>query len=303
MAEIILHHYDMSPYAEKIRLALGWKGLPWRSVQIPIVMPKPDLTELTGGYRRTPTLQLGADLWCDTKAIARALERIQPSPTLYPEGTAAILPGLSRWAETSFMMVVTIMLGVGGVFDEAFLEDRRKMLPGADFSKAKLLVPGKLLQLRANLDLLERQLADGRPFLLGEAPSLADLSAYHPLPIVRLHPAFRGCLEPHARVRAWLDRVAAIGHGKREEMQSAEAVAIARDATPAPPTSVPAPLPDGLAVGQRVAVLPEEPGSGAVVGELLPSDVHEIAIRRVSERAGELAVHFPREDYLVVPAG
>ena len=96
MAEIILHHYDMSPYAEKIRLVMGLKGLPWRSVQIPIVMPKPDLTELTGGYRRTPTLQLGADLYCDTKAIARALERIQPSPTLYPEGTAAILPGLWR---------------------------------------------------------------------------------------------------------------------------------------------------------------------------------------------------------------
>jgi hypothetical protein len=49
--------------------------------------------------------------------------------------------------------------------------------------------------------------------------------------------------------------------------------------------------------------MPEEPGSGMVVGELQPSDVHEIAIRRRSERAGELVVHFPREDYLVVPAG
>ena len=32
MPDIILHHYDMSPFAEKIRLALGLKGLPWRSV-------------------------------------------------------------------------------------------------------------------------------------------------------------------------------------------------------------------------------------------------------------------------------
>lgn len=303
MAEIILHHYDMSPYAEKIRLALGLKGLPWRSVQIPIVMPKSDLTELTGGYRRTPTLQLGADLYCDTKVIARALERIQPSPTLYPDGTAAILPGLSRWAETSFMMVVTILLGGGGVFDEAFLEDRRKMLPGADFSKAKLIVPAKLLQLRANLELLERQLADGRAFLLGDAPSLADLSAYHPLPLVRLHPAFGGVLEPLAGLRAWMDRVRAIGHGKREEMDPKEAIAIAHDATPAPPPSEVVPLPEGLAWGQTVAVMPEEPGSGIVVGELAPTDVHEIAIRRRSERAGELVVHFPREDYLVVPAG
>ena len=31
--------------------------------------------------------------------------------------------------------------------------------------------------------------------------------------------------------------------------------------------------------------------------------LHEIAVRRDSERAGELVVHFPREDYLVVRAG
>ena len=50
MSELILHHYDLSPYAEKIRLIMGYKGLAWKSVQIPMVMPKPDLTCLTGGY-------------------------------------------------------------------------------------------------------------------------------------------------------------------------------------------------------------------------------------------------------------
>jgi len=303
MHPLILHHYDLSPYAEKIRLVFGLKALPWRSVRIPIVMPKPDLVELTGGYRRTPTLQVGADLYCDTKVIARALERIAPHPTLYPARSEAILPGLSRWAETSFMMVVTAILGFGGTFDEAFLEDRRKMFPGADFSKTKLIVPAKLLQLRANLDLLERQLGDGRNFLLGSAPSLADLSAYHPLAFTRVHPKLRGLLDPLVQVPAWMDRVAAIGHGKREEMESAEAIAIAREAKPAAWEGPVAELPEGLAWGERVAVLPEEPGSGTVVGELLPSDLHEIAVRRRPERAGEVVVHFPREDYSVVATG
>jgi hypothetical protein len=49
-------------------------------------------------------------------------------------------------------------------------------------------------------------------------------------------------------------------------------------------------------------VLPEEIGPVSIAGELAPSDVHEIAIRRTSERAGEIVVHFPREDYLVVRA-
>jgi glutathione S-transferase len=303
MAEIILHHYDISPYAEKIRLALGLKALPWRSVHIPIVMPKPHLTTLTGGYRRTPTLQLGADLYCDTKVIARALEGLHPNPSLYPVGCDAILPALSRWAETSFMMVVTLMFGLGGVFDEDFVEDRKKMLPGVDFSQARHLVPAKRLQLAAQLDLLERQLAQRGPFLLGDSPSLADLAAYHPLLPVRLHPDLQSLLEPVAVVRAWMDRVAAIGHGKPEELEPEQAVAIARDASPAAFDGEPAPLPDGLAYQDPVVVLPEEAGSGSVTGLLLPSDLHEIRIQRQSDRAGELVVHFPREDYLVVRAG
>ena len=52
MTDIILHHYETSPYAEKVRLGLGLKGLAWASVEIPVIMPKPDLTALTGGYRK-----------------------------------------------------------------------------------------------------------------------------------------------------------------------------------------------------------------------------------------------------------
>ena len=58
MTEIILHHYPRSPYAEKVRLALGLKGLAYGSVTIPTWMPKPDLLPLTGGYRRTPVMQV-----------------------------------------------------------------------------------------------------------------------------------------------------------------------------------------------------------------------------------------------------
>ena len=301
--DVILHHYDISPYAEKIRLALGFKDIPWKSVHIPIVMPKPDLTELTGGYRRTPTLQVGADIYCDTKVIARQLERMKPEPSLYPPGTEAILPGLARWGETSFMMMVTVLMGTGGTFDEAFMEDRRKMAPDVDFDGAKVIVPAKILQLRANVELLDQQLADGRSFLLGDVLSLADLAAYHPLIGTMILPVTKALVDEMKHVPAWMQRVASVGHGKFEELDSADAVAIARDATAAEPTADPAPLPDGLQYGDPVVVLPEEVGSGPVSGELQPSDVHEIAIRRRGERAGDLVVHFPREDYLVLPVG
>ncbi|MFQ5417193.1 MAG: glutathione S-transferase family protein [Myxococcota bacterium] len=303
MHEIILHHYDMSPYSEKVRLMFGRKNLPWRSVQIPVVMPKPDLTELTGGYRRTPVMQIGADIYCDTKICARVLERLHPQPSLFPGGDEATVWALSRWAETSFMMAVTVFFGAGDLFDEAFLEDRKKMAPGIDVSKAGVVTPAKLLQLRANLDLLEQQLSDGRAFLLGADPSLADLAAYHTHRFLVVHPTTASLLAPLKQLAAWLARVEKIGHGERSELDSADAIAIARDAAPARIEDAPVDLPDGLAVGDTVTVLPEEAGSGPVSGELVASGVHEIAIRRRSERAGDVVVHFPREDYLVVSAG
>ena len=72
--ELILHHYDFSSYSEKVRLVLGLKGLTWRSVGIPPVLPKPDYMPLTGGYRRAPSLQFGADVFCDSKRIIEELE-------------------------------------------------------------------------------------------------------------------------------------------------------------------------------------------------------------------------------------
>ncbi len=84
MPDIILHHYASSPFSELLRLALGLKGRAWKSVTIPIMAPKPDLVPLTGGYRKTPVLQIGADIYCDTSIAIEAIEAVQPSPTLFP---------------------------------------------------------------------------------------------------------------------------------------------------------------------------------------------------------------------------
>src|ERR1700740_2975446 len=84
MSGIILHHYGLSPYSEKIRAILGYKKLAWRSVETPVVLPKPDLVALTGGYRKAPVLQVGRDVYCDTRLIARLLDRLHPAPALVP---------------------------------------------------------------------------------------------------------------------------------------------------------------------------------------------------------------------------
>jgi glutathione S-transferase len=301
MNELILHHYDLSPFAEKIRLALGVKGLAWRSVQTPMVLPKPDHFELTGGYRRVPVLQIGADVYCDTHLITRVLDQIQPSPPLSPPGLETVELAVSRWAETSFMMVILAYFGIGGIFDEAFVEDRKKTMipPGQDIDAASILVGTKLVQLRSNIERLEEMLSDGRPFLLGDSVSAADLSAYHPLMMLGLHTRTQAQLEGVERVAQWMARISKIGHGQVTPFDSAAAIAVARDAEPASYEGEPV-VPDGMKVGDAVLVLPDEFGSGNVTGTLAPSGISEIAVRRTTERAGEVVVHFPREDYSLI---
>src|SRR5262245_53195324 len=168
--DIILHHYWRSPYAEKIRRILGFKGLTWRSVEIPVIMPKPDLTALTGGYRKTPVMQLGADIYCDTDLIARVIERLHPEPTLFPDGGAALSWMLGAWQQELFLLAVTTIGTSAPIMPPGFLEDRSKMVEGG-FSLERILrdVPANRERLRAKLDVLEA-LLNGRPFVLGARP-------------------------------------------------------------------------------------------------------------------------------------
>ena len=304
MTDLILHHYDMSPYAEKIRLALGVKGLAWRSVQTPMILPKPDHFELTGGYRRVPVLQIGADIYCDTHLIVRVLDRLYPSPPLSPPGQETIEHAVSRWAETSFMMVILAFFGIGGIFPEEFVEDRKKTMipPSLDLDGASRIVGSKLVQLRNNIERLEDMLSDDRPFLLGESVSAADLSAYHPLTMLGMHARTQAQLEGALRVGQWMARVREIGHGEVTPIDSGSAIAVARDAEPAGYSGYDGELvvPDGMSIGDPVLVLPDEYGSGNVTGRLAASGISEIAVRRSTERAGDVVVHFPREDYALI---
>ena len=304
MSELILHHYELSPYAEKIRLSLGLKGLSWHSVDTPIVLPKPDHCELTGGYRRVPVLQKGADLYCDTHLITRVLDALHPSPPLSPPGKEVEEIAFSRWGETTFMILINAFFGIGDVFDPEFVADRTKTMvpPGTDVSQAKLILPTKLLQIRANLDRLDQQLDDGRPFVFGDAPCAADFSAFHPTNMLGVHERTAALLEPFPHVTAWLERVRGIGHGKPSPLDVSKAIEIARDATPTPFEGTPV-LPDGMKIGTPVVVLHDEYGSGTVSGELAASGLHEIAVRRSTERVGEVVVHFPRDEFTLIATG
>ena len=302
MTELILHHYDMSPFAEKVRLILGFKRLAWRSVHIPPVLPKPDVVALTGGYRKTPVLQIGADIYCDTALIARLLESMQPSPSLFPASAPLAVP-LAQWADfTLFWAAAAWTMQPAGAMAvmarqapetiKAFGADRAAMTG----SMRRHTLADATVQLRAHLAVLSAQLAQsGGPWLFGAAPCLADFSAAHPLWFIRCAPPVAGLLNDYPQLTDWLARVVAIGHGQSLEMSSTDAIAVAATAAAAQryaPTQVEAGL--GFDAGQAVTVGATDYATDLVAGTLVGLTDQEVVLRRVDTRAGAVRVHFPR---------
>ncbi len=306
MTTPILHHYPSSPFAEKGRLMLGFKGLAWQSVHIPMVMPKPDVLALTGGYRRTPLLQIGADIYCDTSLIATALEHLQPEPALFPEHLKGVARIVAQWADGDlFWAAMGHTLspkGAAAMFAnqppeaaQAFAADRGAMRTGMTS-----LRPGDATSAyRSHLRRLAHMLHE-QPFLLGSAPCIADFAAYHPLWFTRVvNPAMAGILDATPGVLAWMDRMAAIGHGKPAKLTSTEAIAIAAAVESAPLADEAFQDDHGIALGSRVTVAAQNFGTETTEGTLVAATRTQYTLARTDDRAGRLHVHFPRIGYVL----
>ena len=307
VTDIILHHYPQSPVSEKVRVVLGMKNVSWRSVQIPRMPPKPDLMPLTGGYRRTPVLQVGADIYCDSQCIIRELERRCPQPTLFPNNAAGLPWAVSRWTDGPlFTLVVGAVMGAqADELPEEFATDRGRLYfgPNFDWQAQKKMLPHTLAQIRAQLGWIDERVAGDRDFLLGSEPGLPDALCYHVVWFFRGR--FAGgpaLLDQFPSLLAWEKRVAAIGHGRPEDLGAKQALEIARAATPDSAEHADAGDPQGLAPGQVVAVVPDvDGGDPSVEGRVVAVSMDTIAISRTTPEVGDIVVHFPRVGYRVTP--
>ena len=308
---LILHHYDTSPFSEKIRLALRLKNLAWASVEVPVIMPKPDLMPLTGGYRRTPVLQIGADIYCDTAVILRELERRFQMPALdLPghEGLAAMVAAWadSRWFSTS-VGVIFGALGTSGVPSD-FIKDREKLMDRSfDVEGMAAAAPMLRDQWRAQLMWIEERLQGGRGagagnYLISTKPGMVDVHAHMNVWFVDAQlPGFADeCFREAPRTKAWFERLNEAEGQRPEPLDAAEALAIAQRAGPRLVAAVAGgEEPQGLRPGERVAVAPDDYGKDWVEGTLVHADAQRVSISRGSDAVETINVHFPRAGYLV----
>ena len=298
----ILHHFEISPFSEKVRAIFGFKRMAWLSVLVPLAMPKPDVAALTGGYRKTPNLQIGADVYCDTALIAQVIDALRPDPPLVP-ASASMAPAVAAWAD-------------GTLFWQAIMntqapEARARLFEGMTPEAINLLRADRVAfttgvkrpaptdaaaQFHSALRMFERALA-GQPWLLGAQPSIADFSVYHCLWFTARAGVATTLLAPHPAVRAWFERIAALGHGQRNEIESGEAIAIAAAAKEHAPVQVQPGL--GFDAGQAVTVAATDHGSDAVSGTLVGITIESMTLARQDPRAGIVHVHFPRSGFQI----
>jgi glutathione S-transferase len=261
---------------------------------------------LTGGYRRTPIMQIGADIFCDSQCILRELQRRHPQPSFYPAGAEGLPWGIGRWTDAVFETAVHISLGANAAqLPEDFARDRVRLFlgPMGSLAQAQADIPHAAAQLRAQFGWMDERVAGGRRFLLGEQPSLPDALCYYVVWFVRGRwqggPAL---LSQFPALEAWEQRVKAIGHGRPSPLPSAEAIEIARAAEPATPEQADPADPQRLAPGQHVTVVPDvDSGESPVSGVVRLVERDCIAILREDPRVGSVCVHFPRVGYRVAP--
>ncbi|MCL7943808.1 glutathione S-transferase family protein [Marinobacter sp. ATCH36] len=304
MQDLILFHYAMSPFSEKIRVMLGYADLSWQSVTVKEMPPRPVLSILAGGYRKVPIAQSGADVICDSRAIADEIVRLSGKKELGLAGQPQEVVDFVRSTDLEVFLACVIAASDGRMLKKLvretslfhalrFLKDRIAM--GRKSRVKALRGPQAKEKVLSHISKMESML--GADFLFGNSPCIADFSAYHGLWFV-CDLAEKPWLRDYPKVQAWMERMRAFGHGDFREITAEQALNVARDAMP---RAIEAAGDDPL-VGKNVEVAPDDYGRDPVSGKLVYADNQSLVLGRSHKRVGQVHVHFPRQGFAVKPA-
>ena len=288
----------MSPYSKKVISIFAFKNLAWHAVEQPVIAPKPDLTPLTGGYRKIPVLQIGAHIYCDTKLMIREIEKRHPETALTPTELLGAAELIADWADYRLFSHAAgpSIFEIGNLVPKDFLADRAAM-QRPEVLAAALPVDHVKAQFVLDLQMINRQL-EVTPFMLGERFTLADAATFHVLNFACNAPSLAEEVNKHTAIANWLQAIRDMGEGQRSDMEPAEALNIARDATPDYTPPADAIADEALPVGQVIAIKPNDYGQEETVGEVVWATAEALAVKRSDEKVGDVLVHYPRLGYL-----
>lgn len=303
MPDLIVYQYALSPFSEKVRAMLGYANLPWHCVTVSEMPPRPEMKALTGGYRKTPVAQVGADVFCDSRTIAAEIARVSGKSELILEEQPEEIQAFVQEVDLEVFLACVISASDGRMLRKLiretslintfkFLKDRINM--GRKSKVKALRSPQAKAKVMAHIADMEHRLAE--EFLFGSTPCVADFSAYHGLWFV-CELAKKPWLNDYPKVAAWLSRMKAFGHGKPQALSANDAAKLARNSQP---RALPKML-DNNQLGSQVTIAPDDYGRDPVTGTLVCTEGNETVIARETEEVGLVHVHFPKQGFRLGP--
>ena len=295
---MILHHYPVSPFAEKIRLMFGYCDMNWQSLHCPSLPPRPTVDPLSGGYRRIPIAQEGADIFCDTRLISAEIADLSDRPELIKENCSAELIEFMNRAESLVffsvfsgapgLKVLGALLRGGPINAVKMILDRTRMMKTAKVkppqgAKAAAIVSEFCSELNQRLA--------SSAYLGGDKPCSADFAAYHPL-WSHVNSLGAGLGADNNQLKDWFERMAAMGHGTEQSIDITQAF----EAAKAEPRALPESIEDAL-LGGQIQIGPSDYGENPVTGELVASTETRWIVARDTREFGRVHVHFPKEGF------
>jgi len=208
----------MNPYTEKVVAALALKGLPFERV----VSDEPEDVQRWSPIARTlPVLEVDGRRKADSIKIVKWLDELYPTPPLYSPDPrlAEAQRHLADWSDNSFIWYWnrwrTAQYPQPGdeiPVDDSFFSRIRdqigRTLGHTPRNRAELRELEIIRELQDRMDDLVSFLRD-RPFFHADEPSIADLSVYAMLVVLKGGP-IPGCAEAIAErptLAAFLDRM------------------------------------------------------------------------------------------------
>ncbi|MDO9177879.1 MAG: glutathione S-transferase family protein [Agitococcus sp.] len=299
MTTLILHHYPMSPFSEKIRVMLGYADVAWQSCMTREMPPRPLLARLAGGYRKIPVAQIGADIFCDSHIIAAEIAQLSNKPALDLDNLDADQQAFiikvdldlffaCLFAAGTMKLNIKVLKAMSLLDVGRFLLDRINMGRKA---KVRAVNPLKAKELViAHLADLEQRLS--QDFLFGQMPTHADFSTYHTLWFIH-ELAESPLLKGHPRLLNWMARMKAFGHGTSQQINEVQALKAAQTE----PRIIANEYRQDALIGQTVSIAPADYGCEPTTGTLVGVMPNRWIIARQDVELGTLHIHFPRQGY------
>lgn len=230
MSQIILHQLEISPFCDKVRRVLAFKGLAYSVHNVPMAgLGKLKRLSPAG---KVPILELNGAILHDSSDICRALDSFAPAPPLFPEDpqARALVDILEDWADESLYFFEMTMRFTWPYDRQRWVTQILKYDNPVMRRLARPLVPyltrkqgtQQGLARRSEADILselDRHLAalarllDGTDFLVAGTLTLADIAVVSQLDCVAGSGRGLAAIGKQPAVAAWMERVESMTGG------------------------------------------------------------------------------------------